>query len=85
MNNNTDVPMIGENPLNKLDEDKPNMMKDFKKTLDSEMSSMRGMIETHVRTQMGLNKPTREAGSQTFTFPRLRDEIEHEVRLRIEK
>ena len=49
MNSNNDVPMVSDNPLSKLDEDKPMMMNDFKKTLNGEVSSMRGLIENHVR------------------------------------
>ena len=85
MNVDKELPIVSDNPLTKLEEDKPMMMNDFKKTLNSEVNSMRGLIENHVRTQLGLNKPTRETGAQTFTYARLKDEMEHELRFVIEK
>ena len=54
-------------------------MNDFKKTLSSEATSLRGIIESHVRTQMGLTKPIRDTGVQTMTYNRLYQEIENEV------
>ena len=60
-------------------------MNDFKKTLSSEATSLRGIIESHVRTQMGLTKPIRDTGVQTMTYNRLYQEIENEVTSSIQK
>ena len=60
-------------------------MDDFKKTLSSEATSLRGVIESHVRTQMGLTKPTADTGVQTMTYHRLYQEIESEVSRGIQK
>ena len=60
-------------------------MGDFKKTLNNEATEVRGLIERHVKQQMGLLKPTTESEAQTMTYRRLKDEIVDQARQDIEK
>ena len=60
-------------------------MDGFKKTLEKESYQVRGVIEAHVRRQMGLDVPSRTIETQTFTYNRLYDNIKEEIREEVEK
>ena len=45
---------------------------------------MRYAVEQHVKGQLGLVKPTRDTGTQSLTFPRLKVQIEEAARYGIE-
>ena len=69
---NLDIPGAPENPLAPIDAEKESVMKDFRRALNKEANSMRYAVEQHVKGQLGLVKPTREAGGQTLTYNRLK-------------
>ena len=53
-------------------------MNDFKNALNREANDMRNVIESHVKTQLGMDKPTSECGAQTLTYDRLMENIVEE-------
>jgi len=78
------MPTIGENPLIAMDLEREELMTDFKKSLHFEARGVRAVIEKHVKTQMGLIKPTADSEAQTTTFRKLKDELEDEIKDEIE-
>ena len=68
-----------------MDIEKPAVMNDFRKTLNKEANDVQVIIEKHVRTKLGLNKPTREVDSQTLTYDRVKDKIIEEMQHKLEK
>lgn len=83
-NKGQEIPQITENPLTSVDADKPSVMVDFKKALNTEAIEVRGLIERHVKKQMGLLKPTVDSEAQTLTYKRLQETIVDKTRSRIE-
>ena len=67
-----------------MDIDRPAIMNDFKRTLNREANDVQVIIEKHVRTKLGLNRPTREVDCQTLTYDRIRDKIIEEMQHKLE-
>ena len=68
-----------------MDIERPAVMNDFRKTLNKEANDVQVIIEKHVRTKLGLNKPTRDVDSQTLTYDRVKDKIIEEMQHKLEK
>ena len=67
-----------------VDAEKPEVMKEMKKEMNLEANQVRGLIEAHVKQQMGYAKPTSDSSAQTLTFRRLEDQIMERSREQIE-
>lgn len=59
-------------------------MTDFQKTLKREANDIRNVIEQHVKTTMGLNRPTAEVGTQSLTYDRIQDIIVEQTQNELE-